>query len=347
MNARTRGLLVAIVLLAGVVACRSEAAVLTGDEPGTTAARAGDLDPDAPIALVETDAGLAGVPIGSSVPRWVAPGAVAAPDGSAIFATENEGEATVTTRIWRLDPRTGFRTSVGERVVPGGQPMHAFAVEPGGGRVALAMFQGGQTIILPFDPATGGPTAKPAFEGHLEPEAFSLDRQRMYASRSYGDHYQVTTLDLVRALQYPTIGYDKAAPPEDMYGNVIQAVLTADGRRLATLYRDPGHTDHTAFVHLLDLENGLTVCVDLYAPFGTGGAGTDAIRANADGTLDVGHRDPGAATGLRARIDPQAILSAVPEPHYHAAAIPDADAPTVPEGVAQTPGFKRFVAIAK
>jgi len=331
-------------------ACASQATELTSAKRGSAVdAAPGTLvntDPNASIAIVMTSAGLAGVPVGSNVPRWVVAGAVAAPDGSAVYATENQGDDVVVTQFWRIDPRTGAKTDVGRWVVPGGHPVEAFAVEPGGARVALASFNGDRTLILPFDPAEGGPTAKPSFEGHLEPEAFSIDRQRVFAARSYGDHYRVTTLDLATAEQWPTGSYDKTAPPEDMYGNVVQAVLTPDRTRLATLYRDPQSSEHPAFVHLLDLQSGITVCVDLMAPFGTGGPATDALRMNADGTITVGHRDPGASNGVSALIDPNAIFTSAPLPHYHAEAQPDTDPPSVPDGVADTPGFVRFVALA-
>ncbi len=336
-------LLPVVLVLVLLVGCGSSASVLSGEVAGdgTTIPPAAD----APLVLVETKGGLAGVPIGSSSPRWVVPGAVAAPDGSAAFVADNDGDATMTTRFWRIDLRTGARSSVGEWAVPGGHPVKVFAVEPGGGRLALASFVDDRTLILPFDPATGGAVTKPIFAGHLEPEAFSLDRGLVFAARSFGDHYQVTTLDLTAATQAPTSSYDKTALPEDMYGNVVQSVLTSDRTRLVTLYRDPHSPDHTAFVHLLDLRQGVTVCVDLEAPFGTGAPGTDAIRANPDGTIDVGHRDEGGGAGVSVAIDPTAILTGEPRRHYHAHAQPDPDPPTIPTGVVATPGFVRVVAL--
>ena len=156
----------------------------------------------------------------------------------------------------------------------------------------------------------------------------------------------MTTLDLGAGEQWPTSGYDKSEPPEDMYGYVVQSVLTADRQRLATLYRDPHSDDHTAFVHLLDLQSGVTVCIDLTAPFGTGAPGTDAIRSNPDGTLEVGHHELGTTQGAVRLHDPDAILTAEPQRHYHAAAGPDPDPAAVPDGIAATPGFVRFVALA-
>ena len=179
----------------------------------------------------------------------------------------------------------------------------------------------------------------------MEPEAFSTDRNLLFAARIYEDHYHVHVLDLNAETQYPTLGPDKSKPPEDMYGSVVQAALSADGTQLATLYRDATTPDHTAFVHLLSLESGLTVCVDLHAPFGTEEPGTDAIVWQDDGTVAVGHRADDPSLSMTATFDPGAIWGGPPQAHYHAEALPDPSPPGVPEGVAATPGFQRFIAL--
>jgi PQQ-like domain len=323
-----------------------------------------DVDP-APvaagtIALVATDGGLAGVPVGTSTPRWTVPGAVAAPDGSAIFAVRTVADPGGDGfEVVRVDPETGSTVSVG-RHVPGPAGIHVAAVAPGGGRIALvAPGRAGDdsTLVLDFDPATGGVRWKQTFEGTVEPEAFSLDGSLVFAARIYDDRYHVHVLEPATGEQWPTAGRDKAKPPEDMYGTVIQAALSPDGRQLATLYRDPTSADHTAFVHLLALDSGLTECIDLYAPFGTSSPGTDAIAWQPDGTVAVGHVAglvPGARTlvgspaigSVTAVFDPATIWRSDPQPHYHADAHPDPTPPRIPDGLAATPGFRRFVALA-
>jgi hypothetical protein len=104
--------------------------------------------------------------------------------------------------------------------------------------------------------------------------------------------------------------------------------------------------EHTAFVHLLSLENGTTVCIDLHAPFGSGAPGDEAIEWRDDGTVAVGHRDADPDRSTIATFDPAAIWSSDPQPHYHADARPDRSPPAVPSGVADTPGFRRFIALA-
>jgi len=322
------------------VACGVEAQVLSG--PGTTT-----LDPDSPLALVDIDAGLAGVPVGSSEPRWVVPGAVAAPDGSAVFAARAVSNAAGNGfEVVRIDPHTGTESRVGLHVPGPSAAVHVAAVAPGGDRLALAAPGDDKTLVLDFDPSSGGGDYKPTFEGTVEPEAFSLDGTRLFAARIYDDRYHVHVLELPTAKQWPTLGPDKTWPPEDMYGSVVQAVLSPDRTQLATLYRDSSTPDHTAFVHLLSLATGATVCIDLHAPFGTGGPGTDALVWKPDGKVTVGHSAVDPAESMQASFEPAAIWAGEPQAHYHAETQPNPSAPAIPDGVAATPGFERFVALA-
>lgn len=354
-----RSIGLAAVLLAGAVTgCTAdqtiEAAAGTAADPVANSTTAAPPDPDAPIALVVTDDGLAGVPVGSSTPVWTAAGAVAAPDGSAVYAVRpveaGAPGAGPGFEVVAIDPRTGSERPVG-RHVPGPKGIRVAAVEPGGDQLILvAPAEGDATLVLTFDPARSGGGVKQVFEGVVEPEAFSVDRALVFAARIYSDRYHVHVLDLAAGTQTPTLGPDKSLPPEDMYGDVVQAVLSPDRSQLATLYRDDRSADHTAFVHLLSLQTGLTVCIDLHAPFGTGPAGSDAIEWRADGTVVVGNT-PGAGAAstdlaMSASFDPSAIWDGEPQAHYHADAVADPDPPAVPEAVSATEGFRRFVAIA-
>lgn len=356
MGQRRTNIVMAVAFLL-LAACGAEASMTTGSSPGSTGGTV-NTDPDAPIALVVTGAGLAGVPVGSSVPRWVVPGAVAAPDGSAVFAIRDDPEPDA---LVRIDPRTGDR--LGTSAQHGDGWWHAkypgsrvAAVEPGGARVVLVWTEvagariqvAGRdaTRVTVWNTVTGAVDSSRDFEGDLDPEALSPDGQRVYAARSFGRGYHVHVLDLGTGEQWPTSGRLKGSPPEDMYGNVIQAALSPDGSRLATLYRDDVKPDHTAFVHLLDLAHGFTECIDLTAPFGTGAPGTDAIRWR-NGKIEVGNVEPGATSGVTATIDPAEVLGSEPREHYHAEGIEDPSPPAIPEGVAATPGLQRFVALAR
>ncbi len=325
---RSASLLLAAALLAAASACGAEALWLNG----STATTGTSVDPDGALALVITDGGLAAVPAGGTRPVWTVAGAVAAPDGSAA-AVHTAGE------LVHLDLRTGGRA--GAAALPG--TARVAAVAPGGHRVALAESDGhgGTTVTVWAD----GSSSTATFEGDLDPEAFTLDGHRLVAARSYGDHYRIVVLDLVGGQQYPSPSIDKLAPPEDMYGNVIQAVLTPDGRRLATLYRDPRHADHTAFVHLLDLESSTTVCIDLPAPFGTGGPATDTIAADGD-TIEVEH-DDGGGRRHRATFDTRRLLTDAPQRHEHAEVSEGDGRLGLPPGLAAVPGFRRLVAVVR
>lgn len=297
------------------------------------------------IALVVTQDGLAGIPVGTTTPRWTDVGAVAAPDGSAVFALQNTRNAEGSgVELVQIDPRNGSESSVGAFAAPSGT--RVAAVAPGGGRIALVTENVGTTTVIDFDVSLGRVRTTRTFEGVIDPEAFSLDGTRIFAARSYGDYYNVQVLDLTTGAQHPTLGPDKSKPPENMYGSVVQAALSDDGSQLATLYRDSTKPGRTAFVHLLFLESGATFCIDLHDPFGTGGAGADAIEWR-DGLIVVGHRSSGGVDSTTATIDPAAVLASPPQEHYPAETSVDASAPSVPVGIASAPGFERFIALAR
>lgn len=344
MNTATRRSFrfVAAASLVALAACSPDQTVRSSPDTSRVVAAAATTT-DADVALVVTEDGLAAVPVGTSEPIWVDEHAVAAPDGSAVYSLSETPGDPAGFEVSSVDPATGDRTSVG-RHSPGPAGIRIAAVEPGGEQVVLIAPDGDATTVLTFVAADGGFAAKQRFEGRLEPEALSVDRTRVFAARIYADRYHVHVLDLTTAEQYPTFGPDKSLPPEDMYGDVVQAVLAPDSTQLATLYRDDRGDGHTAFVHLLSLNTGQTVCIDLYEPFGTGGVAADAIEWRADGTVAVGH------TGDRrvvATFDPAAIWGGDPQPHYHAETVDDPAPPALPDGVADVPGFRRFVAISR
>src|SRR4051794_12903436 len=134
---RSRLLVLVPLVVWSLVGCGREVALLSSADGTTSVPQPGpNLDPDAPIALVISDRGLAGVPVGSSIPRWTAGGAVAAPDGSAVFAATVVGDgASARTSVVRLDPRSGREQGVA-RVLDG--RLHVSAVASGGRVVALA-----------------------------------------------------------------------------------------------------------------------------------------------------------------------------------------------------------------
>lgn len=341
---RTRGWGVgAVASLLVLAACAApNTPLLDGAESSAPPTSSPTERAEQPVALVVTVSGLAGVPVAAATPAWTVDGAVAAPDGSAVFALGPASADAAARDVVRIDPRSGAQAKVGDLVSPSSTRISA--VEPGGGRIVLVTPDGSSTVVRTYDTTRGTVEAMRTFEGTLDPEAFSVDRNRLFAARVYGDYYNVHVLDLTTGEQYPTLGPDKTKPPEDMYGTVVQAALSEDRTQLATLYRDATKPGRTAFVHLLFLDSGSTFCIDLHAPFATAGPGTDAIEWRA-GRIVVGHRPPDGGDPVAATMDPQAVLAAPPQQHYPADAQVDASAPSLPAGVGVTPGFERFVAL--
>lgn len=243
-----------------------------------------------------------------------------------------------------VDPLSGAQTKIGEVLAPSAARISA--VEPGGERIVLVTASDDSTVVQTYDTTRGSVHATRTFDGILDPEAFSLDRNRLFAARIYRDYYNVHVLDLSTGDQYPTLGPDKTKPPENMYGNVVQAALSEDRTQLATLYRDTTKPGRTAFVHLLFLESGATFCIDLHAPFATDGPGADAMEWR-DGLIAVGHRPSNGGEPTVATIDPQAVLASPPQQHYAADARAESSAPAIPAGVGGTVGFERFVAVVR
>jgi hypothetical protein len=246
--------------------------------------------PTGPLQLAAFDDGVGAVATGLAAPAWREPGAMAAPDGSAVFSIRSGENGAA--RLVRLAPRTGAEMSAWS--VPVGLVVDAVA--PGGKWVALTDrgpgygSQGRSTTdLVIFDTAAGAVTHRATLTGDVQPEAFSVDGRHVFVLHYFSGYYRVQTLDLSAASDelYDTIDRDKTLPPEDMHGHAIHGVMSADHTLLATLYRNPGDNDEPAFVHVLDLADSWSYCADLPAPFGTGAAGTDAIELTANDTVVV------------------------------------------------------------
>ena len=274
---------------------------------------------------------------------------MAAPDGSAVFSSRalpgGDGSGV---QVLRVDPGTGAEEAVGRPLI-GAAGLHAGG---GGARRRTGRAGGsGREGRLHADRRLRHrnrcPAPRARLRGHAGARGVPPDRTLVFAARIYDDRYHVHGLDLAAAQQWPTFGPDKALEPEDMYGSVVQAALSPDGRQLATLYRDTVKPEHTGFVHLLSLESGLTVCIDLHEPFGSADPGREAIEWREDGTVAVGHRADDPGQSMTATFDPSSIWSGGPPAALpRRTLLPDPAPPALPDGVAATPGFRRFVAVA-
>ena len=231
---------------------------------------------------------------------WSATGAIAAPDGSAVFTTGNDGT------LEELDPRTG--ATVQTWPVPNG--VAPVVVAPDGVVVALSDRPTGYDSETQPRPTThlvvvGGKSGTISYDldlfGDVEPEAFSIDHKYLFALDYRGDHYRVQTLDLASGQREDLIDRDKE-PADDMRGRAVHSVMSSDRLQLATLYINPENTVEPAFVHVLDL-NGSSYCVHLPHEFANGPARSQSIeRTSAD---QVVVRNP--AIDRAARFDLAAI----------------------------------------
>jgi hypothetical protein len=361
---RTRSLLLILAALTLVGAgCGSDdpdaEAASDGTEPtASTASTDTTVPPDdgRPLALVLTDDGLSAVPVGTSTPRWSAPGGVAALDGSAVFAATKDD---VDTELIRLDPRTGATRETW--ALQG--PLEVAAVAPGGRWVALVHrpdvdhyddgagshakapakdADGLSTRLLVFDGREGAVAYEHELDGDVLPEAFSSDGAKLFTLRFHPDHYRIETVDVATGAQDETLGRNKKGAGE-MHGSVVRAVMSQDGSIVSTLYRNPGDAEHPAFVHVLDVLNGWAHCADLPAPFGTDG-GTDQIFPSGY-AVDVVHQDGDAKGAVVANINVDALHNPDPQTPIAVTVGEAADPPTLPDGVAEVDGYRHFITV--
>lgn len=141
---------------------------------------------------------------------------------------------------------------------------------------------------------------------NLEPEAFSSDGRTLFTidhrPAAEPEIYRVTALDLRTRVVRDVIGPWKQPLIEEMRGEGRQQVWAPEGGQLFTLYVRQTHVhvdgthDHPggdgphidgagtdAFVHVLDVDAGWALCLELAAGFGLGPAGTTDIFVTDDG----------------------------------------------------------------
>jgi len=169
----------------------------------------------------------------------------------------------------------------------------ARVVSSDGSRVALLPFGDGTTD--PYHPAgrsrthltvvstDTGELDEYDLDGNFEPEAFASSGESLfvieYVPATAPTSYRVRKLDLTTGEIGPVYSVDGHLQ-ESMQGTARVQALTADGRRLYTLYTTP---DGAAFVHVLDLEEEWAHCVDLPSPIGSSGEQHLAIAADPSG----------------------------------------------------------------
>jgi hypothetical protein len=295
---RSLSWLVPVVALAltgcGTARGASSAAPSSSTAPSTAATADARPRADQGVALLSAESGVVAVEAGTTDVRWSAPGAVAALDGSAVFA---KGSG----RLLRLDPATGKQLASW----PVDAALDPVVVAPDGDWVALTDhpdYEIGEppaatTQMLVVAGTSGKVRARFDLAGDIEPEAFSPGGETLVVLEHRGPTYRVNTLDLQTGEQYPTIDENKDVVG-DMAGRRVAGVLSADRMLLATLYQTSDGPEPGAFVHVLNL-GGWTYCVGLPSAFGSGANGSVVVERHGDEVVVVSeHADQRATFSL-------------------------------------------------
>jgi streptogramin lyase len=224
-------------------------------------------------------------------------GAVATPDGSALFRARGDGS---TTRVDRIDPATGEIED--STVIRGDLTVRTVSSS---GHVALmstppdTWVPRRRTTIVVLDSGSGD-VERFTLPGNFEPEAFSTRARGLFALRYQPalvpTTYRVTQLRLRSGDVRPVYGPSKVAKVvENMTATRVHHAMSPGENVLYTLYTnqppdfladsadvDPEHA--LAFIHTLDLRNGTAVCIGLPKSFGTVSRAASALAASPVGT---------------------------------------------------------------
>jgi hypothetical protein len=220
-------------------------------------------------------------------------GAVATPDGSALFRAQGDGS---TTSVDRIDPATGEIED--SAVIRGDLTVRTVSSS---GHVALmstppdTWVPRRRTTIVILD-SHSGEVERFTLPGNFEPEAFSTRARGLFALRYQPalvpTTYRVTQLRLRSGDVRPVYGPSKAAKVvENMTATRVHHAMSPGENVLYTLYTnqppdfladsadvDPEHA--LAFIHTLDLRNGTAVCIGLPKSFGTVSRAASALAAS-------------------------------------------------------------------
>jgi DNA-binding beta-propeller fold protein YncE len=242
-------------------------------------------------------------------------GTVTAPDGSRLYASTTDG---TTTTIDTRDPESGgtlATTTVDGRfeVDVASLSGAAVALLPPGlttdGELAAPRRS---TTIVVADPTGAEPARTLRLDGNYEPEAFSVDDQRLfliqYLPAMDPTVYRVMFMDLASGQIRPVFGRFKT-PPERMPGVRLTQVFDGTTDQLYTLYTNrPGKgydgnwdgegygyggkgsstsTDaprtEVSFVHVLNLRDGWAYCAGLPRSLWGRPASAQAMAPSPDG----------------------------------------------------------------
>jgi hypothetical protein len=124
-------------------------------------------------------------------------------------------------------------------------------------------------------------------EGNFEPEAFSTDGKTLfvvqYLPANNPSRYQVRQLNIAKGVVRDVYSVDKELQ-EAMSGTARVQEMSADGKRLYTLYTTRTKHGHHSFIHVLSLDEMWAHCIDLPHGLAMAGERRTAIKLNSDGS---------------------------------------------------------------
>jgi hypothetical protein len=309
---RTSRLAALAVTVAALAACTHDRAADPPDATGPARTPGG-------VLIASTGSGDLAIDATSGALLAGGTGTVAAPDGNALYHAANDGRAT---SITSLDPRSG--EIVGTQQVRGVFDVAVASVsgraialvEPVPGTAPGVPVPRAETTIVVADPVGDGEAIRFLLDGNYEPEAFSIDDERLfliqYLPAETPAVYRVVVLELASGEVRPVHGRFKT-PPQRMPGVRLGQVFDPVTSQMYTLYsnrpgayadayEDTGGTNpyggashgggsgasggywpEETFVHVLNLRKGWAFCAGLPKVMWGGAASDQAIASSPDG----------------------------------------------------------------
>jgi hypothetical protein len=301
---RSRRRLVGLALSAALLAACTATAEEDAGRPGNAVERPGDV----PVLLATTDGGDAAIDGASGALVAGGPGTVATPDGETMFRATKVGRHTVVTTLDARSGRTVASTPLRgdlELAIASVTGRAVGLVGPAPGAPAGSLpglpVPRAWTPIVVSDPSGTTPPARFRLEGNYEPEAFSLDDDRLfliqYLPAEAPAVYRVTVLDLATGDVRPVTGRFKT-PPERMPGVRLGQVYDPVTAQMYTLYSNQpgayaegyehaGGASHDwpeeTFVHVLNLREGWAYCAGVPEAMWGGSAREQSLMPSPDG----------------------------------------------------------------
>jgi hypothetical protein len=278
------------------------------DAPANQDGSAQDIATDMPVLLASTEAGDIAIDGTSGALLAGGPGTVSTPGGDTMFrASAVNGHTVVST----LAARTGATTTSTrlrgdlELAVASVSGTALALVQPAPGAPSGSSpgvpVPRAWTPIVVADPSGETPPARFRLEGNFEPEAFSIDDERLfliqYLPAEAPAVYRVTVLDTATGEVRPVKGRFKS-PPERMPGVRLGQVYDPQTSQMYTLYSNEAGAyaqgyeqaggssydwPEETFVHVLNLRKGWAYCAGVPEEMWGGAARDHALAPSPDG----------------------------------------------------------------